>query len=219
MRALRALLPAALLLGHAAAKIVRGVAQFSSMETEAAITKFSFSPAEVGGHHLSTLQANFHTEKGSYFRAGGRHNLVLALIPDDKWDKYTELRRKGSLCRDRIQGLRVWWKSVQPQEGPMPRSGGQDFQLKSNVAHHYDKSRYFYVLLADCSLEEYNAKNLPAIEYEITLMNGKSHLPMDELGLGAFHFTLALVLTVLLAAAGYSAYKQLQRHGQVHLTA
>jgi hypothetical protein len=47
----------------------------------------------------------------------------------------------------------------------------------------------WFIISADCALEQYNAK-VSDMQYEITMLNpGDSHLPADELGLPLFYYT------------------------------
>ena len=58
----------------------------------------------------------------------------------------------------------------------------------------------WFVISADCALEQYNAK-VSDMQYEITMLNpGDSHLPADELGLPLFYYTSWFVMV------GYGGY-------------
>jgi hypothetical protein len=58
----------------------------------------------------------------------------------------------------------------------------------------------WFVISADCALEQYNAK-VSDMQYEITMLNpGDSHLPADELGLPLFYYVSWLTMV------GYGCY-------------
>ena len=226
MRALVASLALAsgvlLLLRPCSAKYVSGVARLNSGATEAFLTKFSFSPSDAN-RAVSRVRGRFHTENAQYFKNGQRaHRLELVLIPENKWAEYLRMKRKGSLCKDRTAGLNVWRKGIVPQSTrdvhDAPKRKGEEFEVISNVAHMHGKSRYFYVLLADCMLEEYDASRTPPVFYELVLTDRDSHLPRSEQGLGAFHLLLLCVLLLCLALGAAALREQLRRSGSVHLS-
>ena len=54
-------------------------------------------------------------------------------------------------------------------------------------------SHYWYGIVADCSLEEYDA-HPPKLGYTIVFKNGDSHLPADEDGMFGSHVFVMMLL-------------------------
>mmetsp|Transcript_5992 Transcript_5992/g.10373 ORF Transcript_5992/g.10373 Transcript_5992/m.10373 type:complete len:503 (+) Transcript_5992:280-1788(+) len=211
-------------IGIVHAKHAEGTMALSSYVTEQYISKFSFSKGAVG-----TIQGNFSAlggEKGGSYFDRRPHDLRILLLDDEAWPEYYEKsftkHGLGSLCVERLQ-LATWQQRITPQMRATYGGNGRKFDsgeepfFTMKVPHENRKRTHFwYAVVADCYLEEYDA-HPPAVHFDIRFLNGKSHLPADESGLPTI-FSLVLLAT---AAFGLftinlltSQYKQL---GQVHL--
>ena len=84
------------------------------------------------------------------------------------------------------------------------------------MVHASETSHYWYAIVADCSLEEYDA-HPPTLHYKIRFRNGGSELPADEDGLLVLNVLVLLVLlgSLLFVVRGVQA--SLTEHKQVHL--
>jgi hypothetical protein len=206
-----------LLLAVAAkAKVIDGVVSLSSQTTEQYMGKFSFSP-----YQRSHIKGSFHVETGQYFDHHP-HALVLCLYNERQWRLFQEAMNKGSLCVDR-KNLASWTterinpslrQEVDPKTGrSVPK---RDFAFSSHLKAPSHQAHYWFAVLMDCYLEEYDA-HPPPMQYHMTFTNGESHLPADETGM----ITINLVTLVLMGAYGayffVAAYTRMRRVGQVHL--
>jgi len=139
---------------------------------------------------VSKINGTFHTDEREYFD-NHPHDLQLALYDDKAWPKFRQAMIKGSLCRERLQ-LASWKSKIQPQfktgPGIEPR---HEFTFVASLTPPKASPHYWYAMLMDCYLEEYDAHPPPMI-YTVVFMNGKSHLPADEAGM-TFINGLALV--------------------------
>jgi hypothetical protein len=59
-----------------------------------------------------------------------------------------------------------------------------------------ERTRGWFLIAADCALEQFNA-HVPPMNYEISLLNpGETHLPADEYGLPKLYLFTAIILAV-----------------------
>jgi hypothetical protein len=72
---------------------------------------------------------------------------------------------KGLAQRDVARSVQV--------EGHAPK---HDFSFSSHLRPPTDRAHYWFAVMMDCYLEEYDAHPPPMI-YSLTLLNGNSHLP------------------------------------------
>ena len=89
---------------------------------------------------------------------------------------------KGSLCIERRQ-LASWSAEIKPVylhvPGHPPR---HDFSFDAHLTAPSRYAHYWFAMIMDCYLEEYDA-HPPPMHYKITMLNGHSHLPADETGM------------------------------------
>jgi hypothetical protein len=195
------------------AKVVEGEMRLSSQETERYMAKFSFSPKEV-----SYISGRFAAHNANYFD-NHPHDLNLCMYDEKAWQKFQEMTRKGSLCVER-QKTASWSTKIHPTlSGRTPNNDkNQDYEFKfeSTLTAPAKSAHYWFAVLMDCYLEEYDA-HPPSMHYEITLLNGKSHLPADESGMT----TMNLVVFIGMAAYGTfyfgRAIARMHELGQAHL--
>ena len=126
-----------------------------------------------------------------------------------------------------------WAEPDDHPEGPLNRVEHRETTFSTSLAHHRPEGRgrdvkrvpvsaHWYVALADCRLEFYDA-HPPPMKYHLTFLRGdegdrggSSHLPADLRGVGVLYWTL-LVAMVALAVPGRSAIvAQYRRLGRVH---
>eukprot|EP00750_Incisomonas_marina_P028639 INCI6799.4.p1 GENE.INCI6799.4~~INCI6799.4.p1 ORF type:complete len:334 (-),score=49.00 INCI6799.4:349-1308(-) len=100
---------------------------------------------------------------------------------------------------------------------PHDHDGAADvpFELDHEITPE-ENSHYWYIIAADCSLEEYDA-HPPELKFTIEFFNGGSHLPADEDGMFTAQVIVLLLYVGFLAAYGYFAFRQYSEKGQVHL--
>ena len=206
------LLPAAMLslLLLPSAKIVDGVVKLSSQDTEQYIAKFSFSPR---AH--ATINGSFHTDDRAYFD-NHPHKLTLCLYDDKTWPKFRTAMEKGSLCIERRQ-LASWSAEIKPVylhvPGHPPR---HDFSFDAHLTAPSRYAHYWFAMIMDCYLEEYDA-HPPPMKFDLTFLNGGSQLPADESGMTAIN-AFALVLLAAYGAVYFmQLYVQWTRLKQGHL--
>ena len=154
----------------ATGKVIDGVIALSSQTTEVYLGKFSFSP-----YQRSSIAATFHTDDGLYFD-NHPHDLTLCMFSDEQWVKFRTAMDKGSLCTER-RGLASYAEKVVPRyvqvEGHAPK---HDFSFSSHLRPPTNRAHYWFAVMMDCYLEEYDAHPPPMV-YALTLKNGNSHLP------------------------------------------
>ena len=165
---------AVLLLRGCVAKVVDGAVQLSSLNTEQYLTKFSFSPqAQV------RVNGSFHTDERDYLD-NHPHALTLCLFDDKAWPKFTDALKKGSLSKER-QLMSTWRTKVTPQTdqhapGTQPR---HEFTFDEYPAFPKWRAHYWFAVVMDCYLEEYDA-HPPLMHFRLSFFNGGSQLPADE---------------------------------------
>jgi hypothetical protein len=210
------------------AKVVDGTIKLSSQTTEQYIgdpsprtpalsarspvrflraAKFSFSP-----WMRSHVTGKFHTTDGTYFDRHP-HQLALCLYKDTQWDKMQALMKKGSLCTDRMSLASYKW-DVQPNyvEG----TGKHDFTFSQHLQAPSVRTHYWWVMIMDCYLEEYDAHPAP-MEFEMTFTNGESQLPEDESGMLKINWLAFLSMSAYGGFYFVRALQQMRRLKQAHL--
>lgn len=181
------------------------------------VAKFSFSP-----YQRAHLHGHFEPKgsTGQYFDHHP-HELVLAMYDESQWAAFQTAMKKGSLCRDRQQ-LAKWQTPIKPtyREEPGARNGAmvprRDFEFEQVLKPPSRTAHYWFAVLMDCYLEEYDA-HPPALQYKITFINGRSHLPADESGM----ITINLITLIAMAVYGgwffARAIARMRSVGQAHL--
>jgi hypothetical protein len=181
---------------------------------------------ELPSHYISKFSLNqpgsvtgvLETETGEMFTSGG---VALFLYDAEDWPQY----HKEVTCMDRAR--------LAKHRFAIGAGGGKDVtsqqQLEAsyrlaNFPGHFqftrdlslDEGEVWYVVIADCSLEQIYHR-IPPIKYEVTLLNGDSHLPAEEFGLASIY---SAILLVLLAAGFYMVHlvrEQRKSTGNIHL--
>jgi len=188
------------------AKYLAGSISLDSDNTEKFLTKFSFSAANTG-----LLEAAFNGHGDRFEHAGGRlHKLTLGLFDDVAWEKYQGKVKAGSLCEERMAVATVTKRLT----ASAPRTAEYSLEEKFSSRSH---SHFFYFVLADCSLEFYQA-HPPTLDYTFHITNGLNELPEDEAGLLRVNFLASAVLGVWLGLGAMGLKKQIAKYNQVHLS-
>lgn len=184
-------------------KVVSGKISLSSQTTEQYLSKFSFSVGK------GFIQGNFSAE-GVYFDHF-RHDLQIHLFSDVGFEKFNKLLKRGSLCRERITEA-SWSLKIAPNRNQ--KTQFFSFDTEVNVV---GRTHFWYALVADCWLEEYNASP-PPLDFVLTFLNENgSHLPADERGLLTLHFILFVFMAGFLVYVIRALFAQQRKSGQIHL--
>jgi len=193
-------------------KVVTGVLQLSSQFTEAYITKFSFSQKQNG-----YIAGRFYTLGSAKYFEGLAHDLTIALFDDDSWDRFHKAFQTGSLCNQRTE-MATWTHHIKPAttDDPHNPEHGEDFFFEVEVPTVQHRAHYWYAVMMDCQLEHYDA-HPPAIVYEMTFLNGNSHLPADQDGMYDVCFVMMVALLAFGGFIGTQVWRQWKDAGQIHL--
>ena len=138
----------------------------------------------------------------------GRHALKIYLFDDEAYETFNKMTAAGSLCDERM-ALATTSRTLNVANGnvggnspsgrpPLP-DDPNGFTLR--LPENRKRSNYWYVIISDCQLEWYDARNLPPLKVKLTFLNAGGHLPADEDGL------FWVQSAVLLAMAGVAAGK------------
>ena len=159
---------------------------------------------------------------------------ALYLFNDDKWDEY----HKAPACMDKVQAahtvVQIGSKSGEQQAARSNIDYGYNHLAKNAKTwttqkgnkiewsfeweiEHTERSKGWFLISADCALEQFNTRVAP-MAYEIQMLNpGGNHLPADEHWLPTVYI---LVLTALCFHAGYCCSVlslTMEHHKKVHL--
>lgn len=200
-------------LPYADAKVSSGKVHLSGASTESTLVKFSVSPSSTG--KIDVLLTSY----GMY---ENEQELQMHIYADEEWPQVKKL----TLCSQKVRLAQKSVPIVFDYKGMMPDT--RPGKKKTDRAEIYtsriqttienpprgrlaqgkerkDRSRYFYFLIDDCSLERYNHDDkAPDITFDATILNVRpssngeynDHLPSDEAGIG-----FLLVLTLLFSGA------------------
>ena len=142
----------------------------------------------------------------------GRHSLEVLVFNSQKHLSFQQSLKKGSLCseRSKISNLR---RPISEHEEDV-RSASFSTTLQWTAG---SSSETYYIWLADCALEFYNAEGNPGMDFTLDLRTKElGHLPHDEYGLLTFNILASIALAILLGMNVVHALKELRRTGYVH---
>eukprot|EP00670_Eutreptiella_braarudii_P006037 CAMPEP_0174286196 /NCGR_PEP_ID=MMETSP0809-20121228/10852_1 /TAXON_ID=73025 ORGANISM="Eutreptiella gymnastica-like, Strain CCMP1594" /NCGR_SAMPLE_ID=MMETSP0809 /ASSEMBLY_ACC=CAM_ASM_000658 /LENGTH=469 /DNA_ID=CAMNT_0015382173 /DNA_START=39 /DNA_END=1448 /DNA_ORIENTATION=+ len=193
-------------------KVVSGLIELSSVYTESYISKFSFSHQTPG-----YIAGRFYTTGGTKYFDGQGHDLTFSLYDDEAWVRFHDAFQKGTLCLQR-RAMATWTTRIQPAklEDAHNPDHGEDFYFEVEVPTREHRAHYWYAVMMDCHLEQYDAHPAPIV-YEIEFFNGNSHLPADEDGLPMVCFAVLIGLSMFGVLFTYLVSKQWKLTGQIHL--
>mmetsp|Transcript_22344 Transcript_22344/g.26896 ORF Transcript_22344/g.26896 Transcript_22344/m.26896 type:complete len:504 (+) Transcript_22344:186-1697(+) len=200
-------------------KVVDSELTLSSLDSEVEVTKFSFSAGAMG-----TVRGEFRSDVSKW--RNQRHRLQAYLYNDVQWVEFHKQLEKGSLCGERVRvasatvdiQLLPDIDSLAPKDKKqLAKKRDRDYNFKLDLPTLRERSHYWYVLVADCELEWYDARNLPPVKYHLEFMNGNSHLPADEVGILALQGTVFVLLAVGAAYFGKTLVGHYQKQQRVHL--
>ena len=212
-------------LQSAAAKVQDGWLTLTSENSEQFVAKFSFSPSNRGriaGHFYSDVTTTIASDHSDYFD-GHPHTLQVALFSDTQWANYRKMLAEGSLCKDRMETA-TFNKKIRPShsdkaivaKGLSRVHGKNQFNFAAEIPIQKDRSHYWYVVMSDCYLEEYDA-HPPRLDYYMEFLNGDSHLPADEDGLVKIHAFVFALLFIGTVVGAVKLRQQMKAVGQMHL--
>ena len=176
------------------------------------IAKFSFleGMAHINGKvRYKTADSNWMTSPALY------------LFNDDAWDAY----HAAPACEDKVQHAHSLIQIGKVGNTPRMANGRREIGVPPQVlarshpaitdlTYEQDEAIWsfkwelesterphgWFVIAADCALEQYNAK-VSDMQYELTMLNpGDSHLPADEFGLPTVYY---LAWLVMVGVGGY----------------
>eukprot|EP00667_Euglena_gracilis_P011494 EG_transcript_11731 len=193
-------------------KVVTGIVQLSSAFTESYVSKFSFSQKRNG-----YIAGRFYTLGSEKYFGGEAHDLSIALFDDDAWDRFHAAFAQGTLCNDR-RALATWTHHIKPAttDDPHNPEHGEDFYFEVEVPTLDHRAHYWYAVMVDCQLEQYDA-HPPAIIYEMTFLNGNSHVPADEEGMYEVCFVVMVGMISFIVFISMQIWDQWKSTGQIHL--
>jgi len=192
-------------------KVLSGVIKLDGEVPEHYISKFSINSE-------GTVQGTLKTETGEKFTSG---SVSLFMYNAEDWPQYA----KEVTCMDRARLAKHRFSigSKGKRELSVDEEMRNTYQLHEHESSFsfeapmlLDEGEVWYVVIADCSLEQIY-HNIPPIQYDISLLNGGGHNPAEEYGLNMVY----LGLLVFLAVGGIYAMKlardQYDTLGQLHL--
>ena len=123
---------------------------------------------------------------------------------------------KGSLCVDR-QRLASWSTKIVPKYSNEPgKTPRHDFSFSATLKMPSRQAHYWFGMLMDCYLEEYDA-HPPPMKYSLLMLNGESQLPADEDGMWGINAFALGALAAYGAVYFYQLYERWTRLKQGHL--
>merc|ERR1719502_536578 len=142
------------------AKVISGVAAVDSMITELYIAKFAFSSNSHGviSGEFKVPQA-YLAQRPDWLKHGPNvqyHSLQVAMYNEDAWAKYQKAIKVGSLCTPRLQ--LATFRTLVPLDTELQVDTEENvgFNMDNQISPEIN-SHYWYGIVADCSLEEYDA--------------------------------------------------------------
>mmetsp|Transcript_17908 Transcript_17908/g.31654 ORF Transcript_17908/g.31654 Transcript_17908/m.31654 type:complete len:480 (+) Transcript_17908:243-1682(+) len=205
------------------AKTVTGVFQLEAGDLytgpEYEITKFSFAEGEG--------------KVDGVFRFKDPHTWMtspaLYLFMDEAWDDY----HKAPTCVDKVEFASAMipiGKVTQSHRDilhvGMGRANHSATRELENgiveweftwVVNHEHRTHGWFVIVADCALEQYNAK-VPPMSYTLHLFNpGNTHLPADDHGLPKMYLFTFIAMGGYLVYLIFCLHEQMQDTKKIHL--
>ena len=173
-----ALLAAAAVLRPAAGRVVTGSTVLTGEVTEQELCKFAY---RVGRGSFKLW---------AWVEAGARYQsreLTAYAYLDEQWPAMLA----ATTCEEKVK-LARWAAPVAFDGAPgdaggawRPPAGARAWSMRRAMTSSI-RTHVWYFTLADCSLERFYHE-VPAVHYRAELLDGDSHLPVDEAGLGWLH--------------------------------
>eukprot|EP00924_Labyrinthula_sp_SR-Ha-C_P008868 maker-scaffold_2-snap-gene-5.62-mRNA-1 protein AED:0.01 eAED:0.01 QI:119/1/1/1/1/1/4/359/482 len=158
-----------------------------------------------------------------------RTSPALYLFMDESWEAY----HSAPSCMDKIkhahgsipigkvtagheQILNKKFEKAKNTHNRQLADGREEFSFVWS-AFHDKRTHGWFLVAADCALEQYNAQVSP-MEYEIKLLNpGNTHLPADEYGLPKVYLFAFIGMSIFGANLFRLLWKQYSKSKDVHL--
>jgi len=217
------LLIAALAVSLSSAKTVTGTFLLEAGDFEKGpeeeLTKYSFA---VGDSKVTGIFE--YTDAKTWMTSP-----ALYLFKDDKWAEYhaaPACQEKVALAHASIPIGRVTSSHTHLLNEGLGRAteanteeledGKVRWTFTWEISHHV-RTYGWFLIAADCALEQYNARVTP-MTYTIELYNpGNTHLPADEHGLPRVYFYCFAVMLAYAVFCCYLAKKHYDETGKIHL--
>lgn len=197
------------LLSLVASKHVVGKLQLSSQVTEQYIAKFSLQQGATG-----LIMANFSVDGADPYFDNHPHKLQLTIFNDADWAVFQKQLTEGSLCNQRIKEDYKRTFLIHPVHYD-PNNEQKSVQF-SHAIKPTEITEFYYFLVSDCYLEEYDA-HPGRMTYKISFLHNGSQLPAHESGLPAFYTCMTIFLFLFSSIYGYFVSKNVGSLGQLHL--
>lgn len=154
---------------------------------------------------------------------------ALYLFMDESWDKY----HNTPACVDKVEHafaaipigkqtrshhdiLKDHFGQATSSETKKLAKGRVEWSFKWRI-NHATRTHGWFVVVADCALEQYNTRVSP-MDYTLKLINpGNTHLPADEYGLPKMYLLVTIFMTIYAVSLGYKMYKQHKTQKTIHL--
>lgn len=145
---------------------------------------------------------------------------MLCLYDDHDMPKFSRMMTAGSLCQERAR-ICTWQTRIRPADTAADK---HHFTFASGVSNRRDvkSAHYWYAVLMDCYLEEYDA-HPPRLHYALQFLNGNpnslqsSHLPADENGMQTINALALAAMVAYGAIFGMRLYTRWLNIQQAHL--
>lgn len=187
-------------IGPCAAKVISGDFKLSGLNTEYVLGSFAISPHKLGHATIKlTSPEPYQMNK----------DLFIRLISDDKWPAF----QKAPSCTEKVPQAIISEKVNQERKHTK-----YEAQIAMPLDNSKDaRSRYFYFVITDCSLEFYMHDDaIPMVHYELHTWNDGSHVSADETHLKMMHTITLLLSGILGILLGLTVMIQLYEQSTVH---
>ena len=196
-----------LLLPSAFSKHVFGSVKLEAESPTQYVGKFSFSP-RAQGDVIASVESK---DVDFFHNKNADHQLHIALYNDEAWEKYQSLNSEDFSLVKCINLISIaTWKhriKMETESDSLVRFTMDD------VFEQKDSSQYMFAVFFDCVPDP----NPPLLKYNVTFLNGGSHLPADEDGMIALHCILLSSSVIFVFVTLLLLVHQYRWSGQIHL--
>ena len=154
---------------------------------------------------------------------------ALYLFMDEKWDEY----HSALTCQDKVRHAHTSipiGRVTQSHTHLLNEGLGRATEAKTETTEegnvlwtfsweisHHIRTHGWFLIAADCALEQYNAEVTP-MKYNVQLLNpGLTHLPADEHGLPKVYLYSFIGMFAYALFCLYLAKKQYDETGKIHM--
>ena len=206
LRFIQILLPWLSLLTITTARTTSGEFRLSGLNTEYVLGSFAVSAKSKGVAVIALASKDPYRDD---------RTVRMRLYKDDTWPQYL----KEPSCMQKVPHA-MQSEEVQLKQG---LKQGSNYQAEITFVldnMEGDRTRYFYFVIDDCSLELYMHDDaVPLIHFTLKTFDGGSHFSADETHLNSLHTVTMMIsgiLAFLMAAAiGIQLYEQSSVHASM----